>query len=255
MGRVSRQPGTLFVHKNSMKHFITIAVLELIISGTPLVSQTQAIEQGTLMNKYTSKELTQPEFKDLAIAWRNLTDSIGYPEVPYDTVTGRVEYEFIYELDGIPRDIIVNRVSEWAAISYGITDNILTHQGNTGSRLILNGSFEILFPDLFFVWKNSWKGYVTTEQQNSGAGYFTLIFTIRDGKLKVQALNISYDYTDNLSGQSVSRTLESCFPISNNDQDEWKAILSIVNATRENLVTQMNSLVGYIKDYENDYTW
>jgi len=240
---------------STLKTFTVHTILALVTAGMPLLSQTLTLEQETLMNRYKSKELTQPEFSELAIAWRNLTDSIGYPDVPCDSLTGKVEYEFIYALDGIPRDIIVNRVSEWTAISYGATNSILTHQGNTGSRLIINGSFEILFPDLFFVWKNSWKGYVETEQQNSGAGYFTMIFTIKDEKLRCQALNISYDYTDNISGQSVSRTLNSCFPISNNDQDEWKAIISIVNETRGNLAAQMNSLVGYIKDYQNDYIW
>lgn len=241
--------------KTSAKYSATIAFLLLIMNGIPLFPQTPAIELETMMKRYTSKELTQLEFKDLAIAWRNLTDSIGYPEVPYDSLTGKVEYEFIYALDGIPRDIIVNRISEWAAISYGITNSILTHQGNTGSKLILNGSFEILFPDLFSVWKNSWAGYVEKEMQNSGAGYFTMVFTIKDGKLKTQVLNISYDYTDNLTELTVSRTMESCFPISNNEKDEWKAIIAIVNETGANLETQLNALIDYIKDYENDYSW
>jgi len=239
----------------STKNFATIAFFVLTTTGIPLFSQTPALEQETMMNRYKSKELTQLEFKDLAIAWRDLIDSVGYPEVPYDSITTKVEYEFVKTLDGIPRDIIVNRVSEWTAISYGITNSILTHQGNTGSRLIFNGSSEILFPDLFFVWKNSWKGYVETELQNSGACYFTMVFTIKDEKLKSQVMNISYEYTDNLSEQSVSRTLNSCFPISNNEQDEWKAIIAIVNETRANLETQMNSLIDYIKDYENDYSW
>jgi hypothetical protein len=239
----------------STKKITVPAILIICAIGAPLLSQTPAIEGETMLKKYTSQQLTQLEFKDLAIAWRNLMDSIGYPEVPYDSINGKVEYEFFYPLDGIPRDIIVNRITEWAAISYGITNSILTHQGNTGSKLILNGTFEILFPDLFPVWKNSWKGYVEKEMQNSGAGYFTLVFTIKDGNLRCQALNISYDYTDNLSDQSVSRTLNSCFPISDNEQDEWKAIISIINVTRENLITQMNSLVGYIKDYEDDYIW
>lgn len=223
--------------------------------GVPLFSQTPALEQETMMNRYKSEDLTQLEFKDLAIAWRNLTDSIGYPQVPYDSLTGKVEYEFVEALDGIPRDIIVNRVSEWAAISYGITNSILTHQGNSGSRLILNGSFEILFPDLFFVWKNSWKGYVETELQNSGACYFTLVFTIKDEKFRSQVMNISYEYRDYLSDQSVSRTLDSCFPISNNEKEEWKAIIAIVNETGANLETQVNALIEYIKDYEKDYSW
>lgn len=241
--------------KTSAKQPATITFLLLLMIGMPLLAQTPTLEQETMMNRYTSKELTQLEFKDLAIAWRNLTDSIGYPPVPYDSLTGKIEYEFINTLNGIPRDIIVNRVSEWAAISYGITNSILTHQGDTGSRLILNGSFEILFPDLFFVWKNSWKGYVETELQNSGAGYFTMVFTIKDGKLKTQVLNISYDYTDNLTEQTVSRTLESCFPISNNEKDEWKAIIAIVSETKSNLESQVNALTDYIKDYKNDYSW
>ena len=238
----------------SKQNVAVIGFLMLLVTIMPLFSQTPAMENEAMLSRYKSGSLTQLEFKDLAIGWRNLMDTIGYPPVPYDTVSGKIVYEFVYTLDGIPRDIIVNRISEWAALSYGITNSILTHQG-MGSRLIINGSFEILFPDLFNVWKNSWKGYVEKEMQNSGAGYFTLVFTIKDEKIKCQALNISYDYTDNVSGQSITRTLKSCFPICNNEQDEWKAIISIIKETRRNLMIQMDSLAEYIKDYENDYTW
>ena len=81
-----------------------------------------------MMNRYLAKEITQLEYKDLAIAWRNLTDSIGYPEVPYDSVSRKVEYIFEKALEGVPRETIVNRVLEWAAVTFGSTDALLTQQ-------------------------------------------------------------------------------------------------------------------------------
>ena len=149
----------------SMKNFLSIAILLLIFIGMPVFSQTQAIEYKSMMNRYLAKELSQLEFKELTFAWRDLTDSIGYPDVPYDSVSKKVEYEYVNALDGIARETIVNRVSEWAAVTFGSTDALLTHQGNA-SRLILNGSVEVLFPDMFMVWKNSWKGYIEKELQN-----------------------------------------------------------------------------------------
>ena len=94
-----------------------------------------------------------------------------------------------------------------------------------------------------------------TELQNSGICYFTMVFTIKDGKLKSQVLNISYQYTDFVSNLTISRTLNSCFPISNNEQDEWKALITLVNETKESLNAVNDLVVDYIKDYENDYNW
>ena len=237
-----------------MKILLSIALLLIRALGWPAFSQTQALEYESMMNRYLAKELSQLEFKDLSIAWRELTDSISYPEVPYDSVSKKVEYEFLNALEGISRETIVNRVSEWAAVTFGSTDALLTHQGNT-SRLILNGSVEVLFPDIFMVWKNSWRGYVETEQLNSSICYFTMVFTVKDGKLKSQIVNISYQYTDFVSERTISRTLNSCFPISSNEQEEWKALITLVNETKESLNAVNDLVVDYIKDYENDYNW
>lgn len=235
------------------KHY-SIAILLFITIGIPGFSQTIELEYKAMMNRYMAKEFTQLEFKDLSFAWRDLMDSIAYPDVPYDSVAKKVEYEFISTLDGIPRDIIVNRVSEWAAVSFGSTDGLLTNQGNT-SRLILNGSVELLFPDIFMVWKNRWRGYVETEKLNSSFCFFTMVFTIKDGKMKSHIMNISYEYTDPIGDRTISRTLDSCFPISSNEQDEWKATITLVNETRESLKAMIALLGDYIKDYENDYNW
>lgn len=235
-----------------MKILHSIAFLIIHSIGLPAFSQTQSLEYDTMMNRYLAKEFTQLEFKDLSFAWRDLTDSIGYPEVPYDSVSKKVEYIYENALDEIPRETIVNRSLEWAAVTFGSTDALLTSQDNT-SRIIMNGSVEILFPDMFMVWKNSWRGYVETEQLNSSICFFTMVFTIREGKMKSQIINISYQYTDFVSDRSISRTLNSCFPISNNEQEEWKALITLVNETRESLSGVNDLVVAYIKDYENDY--
>jgi len=231
--------------------FSLILILTVTASAFP---QTLTLEYDTMMNKFLAKEYTQLEFKELVYAWKELVDSMDYPMVPYDSVSKKVEYEFIHGLEGIPRETIVNRVSEWAAVTFGSTNALLTHQGN-GSRIILNGSIEVLFPDMMVVWKNSWKGYVETEQINSSFCYFTLVFTIRDGKMKTQVTNLTYQYTDFVKDQTITKTLNSCFPISSHEKKEWKALISLVKETTTSLNTMMGLLIDYIRDYENDYSW
>ena len=235
-----------------LKNLRPAILLFFVFISTPLISQTLEKEYEVMLNRYTGKELTQLEFRDMSFAWRALIDSVGYPEIPFDSLGGKVEYTFINSLGGIPRETIVNRVSEWAAVSFGSPNALLTHQGEA-SRLILNGYIEVLFPDQFLVYKNAWRGYVATEQQNSSICFFTMIVTIREGEMKSQILNLSYEYTDYISDQTISRTLISCFPISNNEQDEWKAIITLVNKTSEGLQAMMDLLTGYVRDYENDY--
>lgn len=237
-----------------MKNLLSIVLMFLITVGMPVFSQTRELENEVMLNRYKARELSQLEYKDLVFAWRDLTDSIGYPDVPYDSVSKKVEYEFRNSLKGISRETIINRVSEWAAVTFGSLDGLLTHQGNT-SRFICNGSVEVFFPDLVLVYKNAWRGYVETELQNSSICYFTMVFTIKEGDMRSQVLNISYQYTDFLTDRSISRTLNSCFPISNNEEDEWKAVITLVNETKQSLEIMIALLVDYIKDYENDYSW
>ena len=237
-----------------MKKQLYLIALLCSIFGIPALSQSLKIEYKSMMDRYLSKEMNQMEFRDMSFAWRALMDSVGYPEIPYDTVNRKVEYVFIHSLEGIPRETIVNRVSEWAAVSFGSTDGLLTRQGST-SRLILNGYMEIPFPDMFMVWKNAWAGYVEKELQNSSICYFTLVFTIKEGRMKSQVMNLSYEYTDFVSDRSVSKNLVSLFPISSNEEDEWRAIIGLVNETRTSLHAMMDLLIGYVQDYENDYGW
>jgi hypothetical protein len=206
------------------------------------------------MKKYVSGELSQLELRDVSVYWREVKDSVGYPSLPFDSVMNKVVYPFYHSLDGISREIIVNRVFEWAAVTFGNTGGLLTQQGHA-SRLIVNGSIEVLFQDLVPVWKNGWKGYVETELQNSGICTFTMVFTIREGRMKSQVMNISYEYTDHLANRSVSRTLESCFPITGNEQKQWKSLISLVKETRAGFEAMTDQLVGYIRDYEIDYNW
>jgi len=231
---------------------LSLIILFTASFGMPVVSQTLEKEYEYMMNQYLDGELSQVEFRDISFAWRDLIDSVGYPPVPYDSINKKVEYAFISQLDGISREIIVNRVSEWSAVSFGSTNALITHQGNA-SRLIINGSIEVLFPDLFKVYKNAWRGYVETEMQNSSICYFTIVFTIRDGKMKSQVMNLFYDYTDQFSALTISKTLDSFFPISSNEQKKWKPIITLVNVTSFNLASMIELLNGYIGAYESDY--
>lgn len=237
-----------------MKKLVYLIALLCSSLGIPALSQNLKMEYKSMMDRYLAKEMNQMEFRDMSFSWRALMDSVGYPEIPYDTVSRKVEYVFIHNLQGIPRETIVNRVSEWAAVSFGSTDGLLTRQGST-SRLILNGYMEIPFPDLFMVWKNAWVGYVEKELQNSSICYFTMVFTVKEGRMKSQVMNLSYEYTDFINDRSISKNLVSLFPISSNEEDEWKAIIGLVNETRTSLQAMMDLLIEYVKDYEDDYAW
>jgi hypothetical protein len=237
-----------------MSKALFLALILFLSAYLPTFSQSQALEKEAIMQRYKNKELTQLEYKDLVFAWRGIMDSIDYPIVPFDSVSKKVEYEYLHDLEGISRETIVNRVSEWTAVTFGSTDGLLTQQGNT-SRLILNGSIEVLFPDLFMVWKNSWAGYVEKELQNSSICYFMLVFTIQEGRMKTRVVNISYQYTDPISEGSVDKALTSYFPISSHKKEEWRAVFTLIDETKKSLDIMTGLLVDYIKDYENDYNW
>jgi hypothetical protein len=73
--------------------------------------------------------------------------------------------------------------------------------------------------------------------------------------MKCEVLNLSYEYTDYISGHSVSKALLSFFPVSSNKQDEWKPVITLIYETEKSLRAMMDQLNGYIRDYQDDYSW
>jgi len=97
---------------------------------------------------------------------------------------------------------------------------------------------------------------VKKETLSSARCYQTYSFTIKDEKLKVQILGVSYEYSSLIFGTTsvnIVRSLRSLYPITASDQLEWKERLSLIVETDRRIKSLTSNLANYIKAFESDY--
>jgi len=186
-------------------------------------------------------------------AWNKLLkDFGGYPKLPYNENTNQIELSHILDLTGISKDIIYSRVKEWVAITYGSISTVLHYNDPERGKLIVKGYWPLLIRQTAF---NYW-GVPKGETVSSVKCNTTTIFTIKEGKLKMEFTNIeygttSYNQLDNRYGEQV-RPITSLYPVTAAEEQTWKSRLSTLQQTDVALKLSANSLNEYIKNYQSD---
>jgi len=234
-----------------MKKLLTLLILSLFLA--PIFSQTLDIEYKAMEKRFLSKELDQLQYKDLLKKWKALTKEFSYPDLPYNEDTKQVEFETVYDLQGVPQEVIYKRVKEWAAISFGRLSSVLHYEDYETGKIIIKGSFKVPYI-------NFYKGFWGTERTtiNSSTCNFTSIITIKSGKIKIQNLGIDFDYTSKsystyVSEITTNRDLNDHFPISSNSEGSWKEYFQIMNTTQKRINNFNSSLRVHILSYTYDY--
>jgi hypothetical protein len=236
-----------------MKRLFTIVAVTLFVF--PIYSQTREMEDKSLEQRFLSKELDQLQYKTLVKSWQALLKEYPYPNLPYNESTQQVEFETVYELPGVPQEIIYKRVKEWAAISFGRLSAVLHYEDFETGKIILKGSFKVPYIDFY-------KGFWGAERKtiNSSTCNFTSIITINSGKIKIQNLGLdfeytSYSYSTYVSEITTNRDLNEHFPISSYPEEYWKEYLQILDTTQERIKKLNSSLKAHILNYSEDYNF
>ena len=97
--------------------------------------------------RYLSKQLDQPQYLELTQKWKALLTEFPYPDLPYNETTKQVEFELVYNLAGVPQEVIYKRVMEWAAISFGRLSEVLHYEDSETGKIILKGNFNVPYFD------------------------------------------------------------------------------------------------------------
>ena len=218
-----------------------LLVLLLLIIGSNLYAQTDSIEKATLYNRFTSKELSQEEFADIAAKWnQTIKDFKKYPDLPLDQ-SGQVHYIFLNEYKNMTKGKLFNRTLEWLSIKYGVTPAYLYSNQEDG-KIIL---------------KNSMNTTGTTTCN------YTYVITIKNEKILIEFLNIGYQtfyeghYKDDywIAEKTISFDPNKVYPISSKKSSEWVSNLNLLKTTNENFDTEIANLSDYILNYESSYTF
>ena len=84
--------------------------------------------------------------------------------------------------------------------------------------------------------------------------------TVKSGKIKIQILDIGFEYTSKsyttyVSEITTNRSLNDHFPISSFPESDWKDFFQILNTTKSRIGNLNSSLQAYILNFSEDYNF
>jgi hypothetical protein len=86
---------------------------------------------------------------------------------------------------------------------------------------------------------------------------FTSIFSIKDEKIKLELISLSYqayyegDYASGIPEKTISFNINEVYPIILKKPSEWNLNLSLFKTTNKLFKTEIKNLSDYILSYDN----
>jgi hypothetical protein len=209
--------------------------------------------------KYSKGEFTQAAYMQFGKDWNDMLKSLGgYPKLPYNEKTKEIEFISIKSFNNIDKKSIYDRTMEWAAETFGSLSYVLHYSNPENGKIILKGWFEIYYKtDVETFWT------AKKEKASSVKTNFTYIFTIKDNKLKMEVININFEYyipssmVSNLytPPTTYERPIILLYPITDSESIEWKGRLDLLNKINIQINQYFTSLENYINNKAPDYNF
>lgn len=227
-------------------------IISLLLVMLPLLAftQTRELEKNYLNNIIFNKKATKDEAAALGLAWRDLlTEFGGYPELPYNTETGKIEFITTIEVPGKSKAEIIRRLEEWVAINYGSINEVLHYKNLESGKMIVKGLFDMPFEVGEYDWFWSKKLIV----RNSRC-HHTVIFTVRDGKLKMEHQDMEFRYRTEgyvssnvyVPSENVEIPVGSLYPVTAGAKDTWKSRLRTIQEIIRRTKLSEDGLKSYL---------
>lgn len=238
-----------------MKNLLLIAAL---VAPALLFSQTEEIEKAYLNSLIAEGKATTTEMAQMGKAWRDLLAEFGgYPTLPYNEQTGKIEFVQVMEFPGKSKETIIQRIEEWVAIHYGSIEAVLHYKNYETGKLIVKGYFEIPFELGEY---DNW--YMPDRVIFDAKCYHTVVFTIKNGKFKVEFQDMKFSYrtkgyissTTYIPSESYEIRMDGLYPVTRGDRNTWKSRLRTIQNVEEEITAQKKNLTEYIQkadDYNN----
>ena len=215
-----------------------IFFLLFILVASDLFGQTDSLEKAALSNKFISKEITETYYSRTGNAWLQFINEVKYPDLQMDQ-NGKVHYVFINEYKGFDKEKLFNRTMEWLAINYGLLPVNMYYNVKDG-KIILRNSLTLI--------------------NNYSCG-FTTIISIKDEKIKFEAVSLTYevyyagDYASGIPEKTLSFGIDKYYPVILKKPSEWSLNLSLFKTTNELFNTEIKNLNDYILSFDNSNTF
>lgn len=211
-----------------------LLLLPLLFIALYLSAQNDSIEKSELLNAYKINLITQEEFSKTGIKWLQFIKKNAYPVLPVDS-NGLISYSFVVNFDTISKNYLYNRTLEWMAISYGLIPSYM-YTNQSDGKIICTQSFGI--PD-------------------SNKCTFTLVVTIKNGKMLLEFSNIDYEVKGGgyYSGETWVPEynnlldIELLYPVILKKPAEWDNDFKILKGVDNHINNDVLKLKDYILEY------
>ena len=240
---------------NKNKHVKIKALAVLCLISSMAWGQTLQLEKKSLNERFTRGDFSVEDYAKFAKDWRDMIASFGgYPELPYDSVSGHIKFEMV-EQTGQPKHVNYQRIMEWAAINFGSLNSVLHYENYESGKIILKGSFDVTHKNIYgIMWGKPLEALKTTRSKQ------TYIFSIKDNVIKAEIVDVRYEFfvygysaaSQYIPDRTYEISIHNVYPITNFDSMEWKEKLDLLYQTNLKIKGLIGDLVLYIKDYNDD---
>jgi hypothetical protein len=203
--------------------------LLLLVIGSDLFGQTDSIEKATLYNAFKISGVKESEMTKILIEW-NQKISRKYPDLPLDQ-NKQVHYIFLNEFKDLDKEKLFNRTLEWMAINYGIVPADIYSNVNDG-KIIFRNNLDLT---------------------SDASCAFTSVISIKNEKIKVEILSISYQTY--YQGYPKSYKISELIPMILKKSSDWNFNLELLTNTDKLFKDEIKNLSDYIQSYYSSDTF
>jgi hypothetical protein len=206
--------------------------LLLLVTVSDLFGQTDSIEKAVLYHAFKVSGVKESEMTKILIEW-NQKISRKYPDLPLDQ-NKQVHYIFLNEFKDLDKEKLFNRTLEWMAINYGIIPADIYANMNDG-RIIFRNNLDLI--------------------TNTSCAY-TSVISIKDEKIKVEILSISYQtFYPGDPSYTNSYKISELYPMILKKSSDWNFNLELLTNTDKLFKDEIKNLSDYIQSYYSSGTF
>lgn len=222
-----------------MRNVLLAAILLL---GVAAKAQTLKIEFDSIESAFKQGKVLQVD----AIKKRAFLEK-NYPALPFDTLIQDFSFSWTVDLPGVPKNVIFKRVKERCAAIYGDIDAVLRYEDMETGKIIVKGYVPIHY-------KQSYQGlWKIRELPGKADCYHTIVFTIKDGKMKYEILSLTYKGRIAVTNGTYEYDFKSMFPVGMKSEIEIRNTLELASDTLRAFDLIKRHFQAYILAWKSDY--
>lgn len=215
--------------------------------------QTVDLEEQFLNGAFKSGAIDQTTYSERGKKFNKM--KAEYPVFPYDTTSKRFVVSKVLDAPGLQKRQIMKRLKEWAAINFGALSAVLHYEDEETGKIILKGFSAVEYTTTF---ENIWGKKIENDETRNL--HFTIVFTVKDGRVRVQYENVEMRYkvggytagTTYVPVQEKTTPLEGLFPVTAANADYWPSVFKFVNASLSRLSGLVRSMDLFLKSTKED---